>query len=130
MLLSAALCSLKTYHWITLIYTGSVTDFIRSKIRCECKNNINVIATDIAFELAGRPSPIYYCVDYSSHCIEKVKEWISGKKEQDLVVSLELMKGFEDPLIIDLSGYTVVSSRSSSKIVKVKESRDFAALLI
>ena len=107
-----------------------MSGYIRSKIRCECKNKINVIATDIAFELAGRPSPIYYCVDYSSHCIEKVKEWISGKKEQDLVVSLELMKGFEDPLIIDLSGYTVVSSRSSSKIVKVKESRDFAALLI
>jgi hypothetical protein len=55
-----------------------VSGYIRSKIRCECKNKINVIATDIAFELAERPSPIYYCVDYSSHSIEKVKEWISG----------------------------------------------------
>ena len=107
-----------------------MTGFIRSKIRCECKNKLNVIATDIAIELAGRPSPIYHCVDYSSHCIEKVKEWISGKKKQDLVVSFELMKGFEDPLIIDLAGHPVVSSRSSSKLVKVKESRDFAALLI
>ena len=104
-----------------------MTYFTRSKIRCECKNKINVIATDIAFELAGRPSPIYYCVDYSNHCIEKVKEWISGKKEQDLVVSFELMKGFEDPLIIDLAGYIVVSSRSSSKVVKVNKSRYFAA---
>ena len=107
-----------------------MSDFVRSKIRCECKKNINVIATDVAFELAGRQSPIYYCVDYSSHCIQKVKEWISGKKEQDLVVSLELMKGFEDPLLIDLAGKLVVSSRSSSKVVKVKESRDFAVLLI
>ena len=107
-----------------------MTGFIRSKIRCECKNKLNVIATDIAIELAGRPSPIYYCVDYSSHCIEKVKEWISGKKEQDLVVSFELMKGFEDPLIIDLAGSrSRSSSRSSSKVVKVKESRNFAALL-
>ena len=56
-----------------------------------------------------------------------MKEWISGKKEQDLVVSFELMKGFEDPLIIDLAGYIVVSSRSSSKVVKVNKSRYFAA---
>jgi hypothetical protein len=65
----------------------------------------------------------------------KIALWntlISGKKEQDLVVSFELMRGFEDSLIIDLAGYVVncmVSSRSSSKFVSVFSERLLIAMI-
>ena len=34
-----------------------------------------------------------------------IKAWISGKRQGDLVVSLDLVSGFENAIVIDLSQY-------------------------
>ena len=73
---------------------------------------------EIALERLGRKTPKYHCINCSSP-LNEVRDWISGKREQDLVVSNALVKGFEFSIIIDAAVYIMLSSRSSGKLVKI-----------
>ena len=96
----------------------NANSILGSKIKCQCKNIINVLTIEIALERLGRKTPKYHCINCSSP-LDEVRDWISGKREQDLVVSNALVKGFEFPIIIDAAVYVMLSSRSSGKLVKI-----------
>ena len=48
-----------------------------------------------------------------------LKKLNSADRDRDLVVFWSYLNGFEHPLIIDLTGYYDVWSRSSSKLIKI-----------
>ena len=99
--------------------TKPVTQAIRSTIKCQhCRNIINVITMDVALSLLGK-KVLYHCIDYSSP-EELIKAFISGMGEWEIiVVSFELMRGFEHHIIIDTTLTTSMSSRTSSKLLKM-----------
>ena len=80
---------------------------------------IYVIAIDVALEKLGEKA-LYHCLQYSSP-EESVKKFMSGSKEDGkiLVTSKNLIKGYEHPIIIDTSKYFNISSRTSSKLVRI-----------
>ena len=101
--------------------TNKVNKKIRSMIHCheQCKRMINVITIDVALENVGRPCPKFHCIDFTNG-EQEVKEWISGNRQQDLVVSKELIKGFEHDLIVDLTGgFNEIFSRASAQIIQL-----------
>ena len=71
----------------------------------------------LALLRAGRRSPKFLCNGYSSP--DEVKMLSSTGIDTDLIVSSQLIKGFEHSVIIDMEGYHSTYSRSTSKLIKV-----------
>ena len=67
---------------------------------------------------AGRKCPEFHCLSYSSSD-ETLKKFNSANRDTDLIISSQLIKGFEHYLIIDVAGFYNNWSRSSSKLIKV-----------
>ena len=108
----------------------SVNQAARDQIQChqKCKEMIPVLTMDVALAAVGRPPPLYHCLDYTSGEAE-VKAWISGQRNQDLITSVELVKGFESPVIIDATAYNEILSRASAKIIRI-HSNSFLDMMI
>ena len=80
---------------------------------------INVLALKLAMLKAGRKSPEFHCLSYSSS-EEALKKWISGDRDRDLVLSRAFMNGYEHSVIIDTTAtFDGVESRCSSKLIKM-----------
>ena len=93
---------------------------IRSIIKCQhCRDLINVLVVDAALAKLGK-NAVYHCLHYSSP-EQSVKDFMSGSKEagEILVTSRELIRGYEHPIIIDTTNTYDISSRTSSKLVKI-----------
>merc|ERR1711862_1022446 len=92
---------------------------LESIITCKhCRELINVFIVDYALELIGKKA-IYHSIYYSSP-EEDIKQFMSGLRGGEiLVVSFEMIRGFEYPIIIDIAGYIEIASRTSSKLVKI-----------
>ena len=95
---------------------------INSILKCDCVKFMDILWIDTALESAGRPPPLFHTTKNSSP-INELIDWVNGIRQQDLVVSLELMKGFENDCIIDLEGFLEVASRASNKFVRVSTSK-------
>ena len=79
---------------------------------------IDVLTMDVAMQAIGRPPPTYHCIHYTSGQ-DIVKAWISGQRNQDLVVSFELIRGFENDYILDTTSSTEITSRCSAQLIRV-----------
>ena len=92
---------------------------VRSSIKCQhCRDIILVLTIDVALAKMGKKA-LYHCIHYSSP-EQWVKEFMSGQREGEiLVVSFELMRGHEHPIIMDTTNYPNIFSRTSSKLVKI-----------
>ena len=77
-----------------------------------------VLTIDIALEKINRPQPLFYCNFFSSDKKEIIK-WISGQRNQDLVISYNLVKGFENDIIIDTTGSTAMCSRTTAQVIQI-----------
>lgn len=95
-----------------------INQCISSMIKCKCKEIIIVMTIKLAMLRAGRKCPGFHCSSYSSPD-EMLKKLNSADRDRDLVVFHTYLNGFEHPLIIDITGYYTVWSRSSSKLVKI-----------
>ena len=106
------------------------TKAARDQIQChqKCKEMIPVLTMDVALAAVGRPPPLYHCIDYTSGEAE-VKAWISGQRNQDLITSSELVRGFESPVIIDAASATEIKSRASAQFITVS-SNPFLDMMI
>ena len=78
---------------------------------------------------AGRKSPEFHCLSYSSS-EEALKKWISGDRDRDLVVSFSFVNGYEHSVIIDTTVTHDVSSRCSSKLIKLYPNTFLDMLLV
>ena len=78
---------------------------------------------------AGRKSPEFHCLSYSSS-EEALKKWISGDRDRDLVVSFSFVNGYEHSVIIDTTVTHDVSSRCSSKLIKLNPNTFLDMLLV
>ena len=89
-------------------------------IKCQnCLKNLDRLMIDFSIQSIGRPAPIFHCLNFSSS-EEQIKNWINGERHSDLVVSQELVNGFEDQIVISINGGDVSSlSRSASKYEKI-----------
>ena len=97
---------------------NAINQVIRSMIKCKCKEIVIVMAIKLAMLRAGRKCPGFHCYGYSSPD-ELLKKLNSADRDRDLVVYERYLYGFEHPLIIDITGYYNVWSRSSSKLIKI-----------
>ena len=98
----------------------STNDTVRSIIKCQhCRDLINILVVDYALALLGKKA-VYHTI-YHSSFEQLVKDFISGSSEESeiLITSFELIKGFEHPIIIDTTDAYEISSRTSSKLVKI-----------
>ena len=103
--------------------------YMRTIIKCQCKDLINVLTVKYAMLKAGRKIPEFHCLDHSSS-EEALKKWISGDRKKDLVISYEFVKGYEHPVIIDTTTFGDVSSRCSSKLITLYPNTFLDMLLI
>ena len=99
--------------------TVALNQAVKATIKCKhCRDLIVVLTINVALARLGMKT-LFHCVHYSSpeQCI---KEFMSGLREGEiLVVSFELMRGIEHPSIIDTTNTHEISSRTSSKLVKI-----------
>ena len=113
---------------VIVIQQGSLQSFhsaTRSAVKCKhCWDLVDLLAIDIALAKLGK-KVLYYCINFSSS-EQSVKEFLSGQREGEiLVVSFELMRGIEYPIIIDTLANHDISSRSSSKLVRIHPNNFF-----
>jgi hypothetical protein len=99
--------------------TTDLNNAVRSTIKCQhCRDLIVVLTIEIALARLGIKT-LFHTIYYSSP-EEWIKEFMSGLREGEiLVVSFELMRGIEHPFIIDTTITRDISSRTSSKLVKI-----------
>ena len=103
----------------TLRYRDWMKSYIgKDSDECQCKSIINVLTIELAMEAIGRPPPIYHCVHHSDE-EEIIKDWINGRRLQDLVTSSRLVRGFEHDLIINIAGFSDISSRTSCQLFRI-----------
>ena len=93
---------------------------LKSQLKCEnCKHLIHALIAKNAINICGRKDPLFHLIHYSSPENE-IKQWINGlKREQDLVVSYNFIKGFEHEFIVDLTNDIGITSRCSGQIIKI-----------
>ena len=91
---------------------------IKSLINCQCFENYQILAVILCLRLLGRPLPLIHTISYQSP-EKEVKNWMSSLVMKDLIGSLELVRGFESDVIIDLSGVLEVRSRASVQFIQV-----------
>ena len=92
-----------------------IIQVIKNMITCPCKHLILALTFDVGYELAGRDSADVYLLDYET----ETKVSSGSDRKKDLVASLELLKGSEHPFIIDTTNSSDISSRASSKLIKI-----------
>ena len=92
-----------------------INQVIKNMIKCPCKHLILALTFDVGYELAGRDSADVYLLDYET----KTKVSPGDDRKNDLVASFELLKGSEHPFIIDTTNSSDISSRASSKLIKI-----------
>ena len=93
-------------------------EVVNRQIRCQCRKVIHALKMDVAMQANDRPPPIYHCTHYT-HGEDEVKAWISGQRNQDLVVSYELIRGFENDIILDTTATFEVMSRCSAQLISL-----------
>ena len=91
---------------------------VKALVHCQCKEMIEVLAMDVAMQAIGRPAPRYHCNHYKSGQ-DDVKAWISGQRNQDLVASFELIRGFENDFIMDTTTSMEIMSRCSAQLIDI-----------
>ena len=87
----------------------------------ECQGKLIVLATIAALHSIGRPNAKVYSNSWS-HAIEEIIEWLSDatKRKGDLVVSMDLMAGFELAIIMDLTGgLAAVATRTLANVIVI-----------
>ena len=90
--------------------------FMRSLIKCKCRDIILVLTVKLAMLKAGKELTEFHCIGHSSP-EERLKKLITVDRNRDLVLSNALKNGYEHNVIFDLTGTHDVSSRSSAKLV-------------
>ena len=93
-------------------------DIVRNMISCNCMDKIAVLSIDVALQSVGRPKPIYHCNNHLNS-EDDILQWIGGEKEQDLVTSFDLIRGFENDIIVDTVCTSEVSSRVTGLLIKI-----------
>ena len=91
---------------------------MRAMIKCKCKDVINVLTMMLSLLKAGRKLVGFHCLGHSSP-EETLKKCSSGNGYRDLVVSYALVKGSQNPSIINTTKHLSVLSRSSSKLINL-----------
>ena len=91
---------------------------VKALVHCQCKDMIDVLQMDVAMQAIGRPPPTYHCIHYTSGQ-DIVKAWLSGQRNQDIVVSIELIRGFENDIIMDTTCFSEITSRCSAQLIQV-----------
>ena len=92
-----------------------INQVMKNMIKCPCKHLILALTFDVGYELAGRDSADVYLLEYET----ETKVTLGSDRKKDLVSSLELLKGSEHPFIIDTTNTNEISSRASSKLIKI-----------
>ena len=98
-------------------------------MKCKCKHIFHVLTMKWAMQKAGRKLPYIHSLSYSSP-EDDLKKWISGERDRDLILSWDLIKGFEHSVIIDTLATHNVSSRCSSKLIKLSPNIFLDLLLV
>ena len=93
-----------------------INQVMKNMIKCPCKHLILALTFDVGYELAGRDSADVYLLDYET----KTKVSPGDDRKNDLMASIELLRGYEHPFIIDTTNIIAISSRASSKLMKIK----------
>ena len=91
---------------------------LKDLIKCKCLNIIAALTIDISLQVIERPRPLYHCDAHSSPQ-DQVLRWIKDDREQDLVTSFDMIRGFENDIIVDTVGDSAVSSRVSGQLIKI-----------
>ncbi len=95
-----------------LMYQEHVKHFSK-QLTCDCKFLGQVLSLDQALEKNNQAQPLFQTTLYQSPESDIV-QWINGtNRQKPLVVSHELIKGFEAETIIDMNNQVAVSSRAS-----------------
>lgn len=90
----------------------------KSLLDCECGAKLLVLTHDYGLEMADRKPPGYHCISHSDGEL-KVKKVISGEEDRDLVVTLDLARGYESEVVVDGDCLIQVPSRSCGQVVKM-----------
>ena len=96
----------------------AINAFMRSLIKCKCRDIILVLTVKLAMLKAGKELTEFHCIGHSSP-EERLKKLITVDRNRDLVLSYALKNGYEHNVIFDLTRTHDVSSRSSAKLVKL-----------
>ena len=96
----------------------AINECMRSIIKCKCRDIIFVLTVKLAMMKAGRKLTAFHCIFHSSS-EESLKKLTSEFSDRDLVLSFALQGGYEHNVIIDITNTLDVSSRSSSKLIKL-----------
>ena len=93
---------------------------LNSILKCKiCKKFAYALMIDNALEKSGRNEPLYYTNNHSSS-EEKIRKWISGEdRTTDIVVSFNLIAGFENDFIIDLTNSAEIQTRCSGQLIRI-----------
>ena len=121
---SSSFKNIKKDKFALIVIDDRLTAFenqhIQQYITChqQCKELIHALTIDVALQSIGRSSPKYHCIHYSSS-EQEIKDWISGKRHEDLVTSIDLVRGFENDFIIGVAGSNEIISRASAQLIKL-----------
>ena len=96
----------------------AINKYMRSIIKCKCRDIIFVLTVKLAMMKAGRKLTAFHCIFHSSS-EELLKKLTSEFSDRDLVLSTALKQGYEHNVIIDITNTHDVSSRSSSKLINL-----------
>ena len=96
-----------------IVIDAFMNDF-PAKNTCSCRNIAAKTLIDKAFENNRRLSPLYHLDEYSSD-MEEIKQ---NKDQRFLVTTVQLIRGYEANLIINLAGFESWS-RSSAMLITV-----------
>lgn len=95
----------------------SFNKIMRARIKCRCKNKINVLVVDYALQLIGRKKPKILTIHYSTS-IEEIIQWILGNRGEDMIVSYDCMRGSEYDFIIDTTVSIEASTRTLAHVIR------------
>ena len=93
-----------------------INAFMRSLIKCKCRDIILVLTVKLAMLKAGKELTEFHCIGHSSP-EERLKKLITVDRNRALVLSFAFHQGYEHNVIFDLTFTHDVSSRSSAKLV-------------
>jgi hypothetical protein len=95
-----------------------VVELMRSRIQCKCKVKITVLPINVSIQANDKHQSVFLALGHQRKP-EKVLAWTQGKREEDMVVSKELMKGTEHDLVMDLSNLNEAVSRSMAHVIRI-----------
>ena len=83
---------------------------------CTCREIVQYLCIAISLYLNGRKPAKYHCKGFRSRKGDAEK-WSIGDRQQDMVVSVDLAKGFESDIIVDIGGGPVSYSRAMAQLI-------------